>query len=404
MNLVLVFLFLSIITYPLPDIRIGGQPLAIFLVIIVIIYGILTRKYYHTDGITVFALWVFLVSFLITGIIEVDSSNFFEYVTNVIAFYMLFFCFSMLSQNSNKTETLLYSNRLMKLVILTGIVLAIYGYYGYFTGNVGTQTSLFWWEDAKYWGIHYTESTRNSDVHYIAFPFCVMLSKVNKKWYDNLLLLLFASCLVLSMSRGCWISLIVLLVFNHFVLEKKEKHRITRIMYIVIAAIGTYLLLDYVGMLEYFSGKIISIFSLSNDSVSNSNSERLLIIKATLEIFAAHPFGVGANNLYYYYEQYGLYVNHAENSYLNIMAELGLAAMISYVIIIAKPLYIGIKCRKYENDNQYVRFICLSSLYLLCTSIFNIGLMNCHLWMMIAVIWYIMQHCRKEKKRAYNTN
>ena len=86
------------------------------------------------------------------------------------------------------------------------------------------------------------------------------------------------------------------------------------------------------------------------------------------------------------------------------MTELGLPAMIGYVVIIAKPLYIGIQCKRRKIDSQCVNFICLSSLYLLCTSIFNIGLMNCHLWMMIAIVWYVMQYCRKELDCADNTD
>ena len=65
MALMYILLFISIITYPLPTVRIGGQPLAIFLALYALVYFLYKgfAKRVHLN--TLWPLWALLLGFLI---------------------------------------------------------------------------------------------------------------------------------------------------------------------------------------------------------------------------------------------------------------------------------------------------------------------------------------------------
>ena len=388
-----ILLLLSICTYPIPAIRIKGQPIAIFLVIYELLFFSLKGCARKIDIRTLWPICTLLLGFFISSFVNGVINT--EFLINLIAFYMIFFVTANIAYIQDK-QNFLFSKRnkiipndvMLEILILSGIILGCYGWWGYITGKVGTEGQSFWWTTGKYWGIHYTPASRNADVHYIAFPFIAVLVRKNKKFTDMLLLLFFGIALLLSMARNTWICIFIVLMVYLFLQENINK----KLKYVLVVAMATiigYLALNYFGMTDYFFGKLSSIFNMNSmKGVSNSNRERFNLMFSTLDIIFRHPVGVGAEELYRYYRQAGFILNHAENTYLNIMAEMGLVALIGYVSIIWTPIISMLRRKKSAKLSTRESFVLLATLYFAFTILFNTEIINCYMWIVIGIIWY----------------
>ena len=124
-----------------------------------------------------------------------------------------------------------------------------------------------------------------------------------------------------------------------------------RLALVVVALVMYVILLVAFGRVAYFFGKSTSILTTNSSAlvsnsnaerssalVSNSNAERIEIIRTTVKVIRKHPFGVGAENMHAYYAVEGLKLNHAENTYLNLLAELGFIGMLGYTALVVSPI------------------------------------------------------------------
>lgn len=368
--------------------RIGGQPIALVLSIYALVYFFIKG---YLRKVNLKSIWPF-VMLLIGFILSSMASNTLNsgYLINLIAFYVIFFVLANIAYYTNSFGNIASTSTdmMIRILILSGVLLGGYGYYGYITGNVGTDSQYFWWESARYWGIHYTESTRNADVHYIVFPFIALLVKDKKKIIDIILMIFFGLAMVLSMARNTWLCMLVVLLVYLF--QQKDLNK--KIKYIAIAILAVaiaYLTLNYFGMMDYFFGKIVSIFSMSGtNTVSNSNGERWKVVLTTLNVISKHFFGVGAEEMHIYYSMVGLKLNHAENTYLNIWAEMGLISLISYAYIVWSPFSYVVHHRKVSALTEREGFVLLASLYFGLTILFNTETINCYMWVILGIIWF----------------
>lgn len=383
----------SIITYPMPSVRIGGQPIAIVLAIYCLLYYAISRNGGRIRVKTIIPLFGLLVGYIFSSFVSGEFDD--EFLINLIAFYIIFFTIANIAEQSNvdqgkREKNLKYS---IGVLISSGVILGLYGYYGYITGKVGVEAESSWWSSMKYWGIHYTEATRNGDVHYIVFPLIALIVLEKKKIYHWILIMVLGSAVLLSMARNTWLCMIVVLLVQ-ILLGKNIKKVVKYILVGIGGFIIAIILLQYFGMLDYFVQKVLSIFNRGT-GVANSNSERLNIIAVTLKTIVKNPLGVGANQMYKYYNEAGLMLNHAENTYLNITAELGLIAAISYSYLVINPFKQVIT--KYKKDraiSMEERYVLLASLYMALTLLFNTETLNCYMWIIIALHWFIMANRR----------
>ena len=392
MGLFYVLLFLSICTYPIPAIRIGGQPIALFLSIYALIFFVIQGYVRKVNRRTLWPIGLLLLGFLISSFASGSINT--NFLINLIAFYVIFFVMANTECNQKKAicqlqkKNVITFDAILRILVFSGVVLGCYGYYGYITGKVGTDSQYFWWTSARYWGIHYTESTRNADVHYIAFPFIAILAKEQKNFKDVLMLLFFGVAMILSMARNTWLCIFVVLLVYLFLqddVNKKLKYMATALLAIAIG----YFALSYFNMTDYFVGKVLSIFSMHRTStVSNSNSERFNVILTTIKIIVDHPLGVGAEGLPLYYRNEGFKLNHAENTYLNIMAEMGLISLIAYASIVWTPITSMLREKKLGKLNERECFVLLAALYFALTIFFNTETINCYMWIVLGIIWY----------------
>ena len=389
MLVLLILLLISIITYPIPSARIMGQPYAVILSLYCVIYLFFRIKVRRVKRDTIIPYLGIMIGYIVSSVLIWDFD--FEFFLNITAFYIIFFVFANLKFALSYTKREAAINGLFYVIIISGLFLALYGYYGYLTGNVGTEAALFNTRLNRYWGIHYTESTRNADVHYVVFPLIAVLVMKKKNPLHWFMLLLFSTAVLLSMSRNAWICISIVFIVYLRLSEHKNKFSFIWILLpIMFGLVAGYYLLQYFGLLEFFTQKILSIVNRSQ-GISNSNLQRLQIILVTIETIATHPLGVGSNNMSRYFNSAGLLLNHAENTYLNITAELGIIAAFAYSLLIILPIK---KTRQnYQMEKKYEsadKYVLLSSIYLLITLLFNTETLNCYIWLMISINWFML--------------
>lgn len=163
----------------------------------------------------------------------------------------------------------------------------------------------------------------------IYYPIIEMIESKGKKRILNIAaFVLFFFNLIFSSTRGSWLGFAAGL-FVIFVLKYRKK-----IKYLAIAFI--------LGMFVPFVRKrVLSVFDMN----SLTNHERLKLWKTGLLMFKEHKlFGLGSGNYDAYYHDYimkhrDLYLgrNHftVHNSYLRVLAELGIIGMLFFTIVYA---------------------------------------------------------------------
>lgn len=385
---ILFLIFVSITTYPIPSIRIWGQPLSMFLVFALLFYGAKIRIYRRLLPKTVFPLVLIILGILISSAFSQKINT--DFIINLLAYYLIVFSMANIGNTLNDRGTLRdLASSLLYVVIIAGTLLCIYGYYGYITGNIGDEANAFWWMERRYWGLHYTTSTRNADVHYVAISFIAVLTIEHKKKIHWVLVFFLLSAVVLSMARNAWIS--ILIVFVVFLMNREGvKKKLKVLAFGTVGIICVLYIVSLFGMSNWF---LLQLLSIIDSSISSSNHERWLLIKETINIIIHHPFGVGAEQLGYYYQKVGLFrFNHAENTYLNITAELGFIALIPYLMLLLTPLFIALKRKDKRTKDLFV--IC-STTYLIISLLFNTETLNCYIWIVLGINWFFSYYRRR---------
>ena len=148
-----------------------------------------------------------------------------------------------------------------------------------------------------------------------------------RKVWLGLALLLMILTLVFSFSRGAWLGVLGALI-SYALWEKRARLKVA----IVLLVAGA-LLLGF----PFLRGRLISI----GNPFHPLTEERIYIWKASWDMIKAHPLlGVGMSNFSLAYEEYmfeGAKISQpssAHNIFLNIWAEGGLLALLSFVGIV----------------------------------------------------------------------
>src|SRR4030042_5759330 len=136
-------LILSMATYAIPFMRIGSEelafplgglfiPLSCFLLLI----RILSSHRFTHHNVLVFSLLLLYFSIPLASFFSVTIAM--DRIVKLSIFIILPILFTNVLNNDRSLSISLY------LIIAVGLVLAIYGFYGYFSGNVGEETEGGW--------------------------------------------------------------------------------------------------------------------------------------------------------------------------------------------------------------------------------------------------------------------
>ncbi|HWT03690.1 MAG TPA: O-antigen ligase family protein [Pyrinomonadaceae bacterium] len=139
---------------------------------------------------------------------------------------------------------------------------------------------------------------------------------------------LLISAIVLTYSRGAFIGLLVVFAFMAFKLGRGHRLGVLLLCFLVVA-----------GLLLFAPGnygrRVLSIFVPSLDPVGSSDSRRGELIRS-IQVAVRHPLlGIGMGNYATQMSYRGL-VTH--NSYTQVAAEMGAAALVLYTMFVVAPL------------------------------------------------------------------
>lgn len=182
--------------------------------------------------------------------------------------------------------------------------------------------------------------------------------------------------IVLSYSRGAFLSLIVVTLFVG--LKIGPRHRLGIVMAVLILG-GAALLLAP----DKYGGRLLSIFNSSLDPGGSADARRGELFRS-LYLAVRHPLlGIGMGNYQPEMSYKGL-VTH--NSYTQVAAEMGAAALVCYTMFIVLPLRkLGQIARETfearRNSHYYYLAVGLQASLL--------GYMVCSFFLSVAYVWYV---------------
>jgi len=196
--------------------------------------------------------------------------------------------------------------------------------------------------------------------HEATFALALLIPFVNHK-HSNLVwitvgILVLSS--ILSLSRGAWLSLLIIFYFSYRFLNK-EKRRIL----LVFSLLAIILVLAIPSSRAFIAIKICSMFA-----ESSSNVERMSFIKTALIAFWRNPIvGIGAMNFPEFVIREGrlegivaenISIVPPHNTFIQIAAEEGLFGLIPFMLLIISMFLTLYKSTRIENvPQQYSSYI-----------------------------------------------
>lgn len=219
---------------------------------------------------------------------------------------------------------------IFKFFLISNIIISVYGIIQFYF----VENSLFSasWVDSKVYDISMRaySSLLNPNVlaGYLVFCICLQLTsleRVKSRKLSILSIILSSFCLILTYSRGAWVSLFAV-VFLIYIYRKK-------LVYLLYSA-------SFFISLTLINGNSgIQRISINKSLQDNSLLYRFEIYKSTLKVIKEHfLFGTGPNTMKhyinYYSETIAAPVVHAHNLILNIFGEMGFVGLIFFGIIL----------------------------------------------------------------------
>lgn len=239
--------------------------------------------------------------------------------------------------------------KMMKLVVVCGSVLALFAVLSYFTGKFTVVTRG---EEGTVVGLRITGIVGGifgnpNDLATslnLLVPFAVVLALL-RRGAARMFYLACAAMLglgvILTFSRGGFLGLVAMVAVLVWKVGRQNR-ALTAFAFVIITM--TFLIAMPVG----YSSRITTIFDSSSDQ-TGSSEERQELLERAASVAANHLIiGVGIGN----YPIYSLHERRAHNSYLEISAELGVFGLIAYLIMIFAPLR---ALRRIERDSIKAR-------------------------------------------------
>ena len=163
----------------------------------------------------------------------------------------------------------------------------------------------------------------------LLIPFALALALINRGG-KRLFYLLCGTALtagvVVTFSRGGFLGLLAMAAFCAWKLGRFRKGVTALVLAATIA-------IFIVAVPASYGGRLGSIFNVDSDATGSAQARLDLLVRAS-EVAASHPIiGVGLGNFHIY----SIGEQKAHNSYLEIAAELGIAGLIAYLIILIAP-------------------------------------------------------------------
>lgn len=209
----------------------------------------------------------------------------------------------------------------------------------------------------------------------IAIALLLRSRSVARKFLCGGCAVVMASAIVLTYSRGAFVGLLVALSFFAWKAGQRRRLQILIIGFLIVAA--------FLAMVPGYALRLVSILIPSLDPLGSSEARSGELLRS-LYLAIRHPmFGIGMGNYAPEMSYRGL-VTH--NSYTQVAAEMGMAALVCYTMFIVTPIKkLGQVARETfevrNNSNYYYLAVGLQASL--------VGYMVCSFFASVAYLWYV---------------
>lgn len=224
--------------------------------------------------------------------------------------------------------------RLMWSMLTSAVVVSLYGLYQYFFG--ANLSALEWVDGEQFPDLKMRVFSTLENPNLLAGFLVTMMaiaaglgykSPENKyKVIYSVLVILFGGCLILTYSRGAWLSVLAIVA-----------------MYGVLCNRKVFWLLLLLPVIAFFAhDALLERFMSIMNPTDTSSTLRLALWESTVAMIMNNPFfGIGWGAYWMVYPDYDFFINnantkifHAHNMYLNVAAEIGIPGLITFLSII----------------------------------------------------------------------
>ena len=234
----------------------------------------------------------------------------------------------------NNLNSLQQVKRLVWSVMASALLVTIYGFYQYVHG---VDISNSQWVDGEQFPdlkVRIFSTLQNPNL-LAGFLVAVMsltvgqglyTEKIESKLFLFVLFAVLGICLVLTYSRGAWLSIVVVAAICGRFYNRKILW-----LFLVIPVVALF-------CQDAVIGRIMSIFNPTD----TSSTLRIALWESTIAMIADKPLlGIGWGAYWLVYPEYDFFLNnpaarivHAHNMYLHIAAEIGIPGLIAFLAII----------------------------------------------------------------------
>lgn len=223
--------------------------------------------------------------------------------------------------------------RMIWVMLTSALLVALYGFYQYFFGVNISSTE---WVDGEQFPdlkmrVFSTLENPNLLAGFLVSMMAISAgmgyksSTVKGKVLLFSLVAIFGACLVLTYSRGAWLSLLAVIGVYGLLCNRK---------------IFWLLLLLPIAMFFSHDAVLERIMSIMNPT-DTSSTLRIALWESTIAMIQDKPlFGIGWGSYWLVYPEYDFFINdpstkifHAHNMYLNIAAEIGIPGLLAFLTI-----------------------------------------------------------------------
>jgi putative inorganic carbon (HCO3(-)) transporter len=221
--------------------------------------------------------------------------------------------------------------RLIWAMLASAVVVSLYGFHQYFFG--ANVSAMEWVDGEQFPDLKMRVFSTLENPNLLAGFLVTMMAIASGMGYksDTLkskiifsaLVILFGGCLVLTYSRGAWISLLAIIGMYGMLCNRK--------IFWLLLLLPIIALFAHDALLE----RLMSIMNPTD----TSSTLRLALWESTIAMIMDKPFfGIGWGAYWMVYPDYDFFINnpntkifHAHNMYLNIAAEIGIPGLITFL-------------------------------------------------------------------------
>ncbi|SCM80762.1 Lipid A core-O-antigen ligase [uncultured Sporomusa sp.] len=234
----------------------------------------------------------------------------------------------------NNLHSLRQLQRLVWSVLISAVLVAFYGFYQYIQG---VDISTFHWVDGEQFPdlkIRVFSTLQNPNLLagflVVVMSLAVGLGLHTESMPGKLLLFalaaVFGACLVLTYSRGAWLSVLAVAAICAHLYNRKVLW-----LFLIIPLIAFF---GHDAVME----RLLSVLNPTD----TSSTLRIALWESTLAMIMDKPLlGIGWGAYWQVYPEYDFFLNnpdarivHAHNMYLHIAAEIGIPGLLAFLAII----------------------------------------------------------------------